>query len=48
MDKTESFLKYVSCNGSSLSINIPTEIINKLKIKKKDMVRVEIKLEKRG
>jgi len=43
----EKFLRIIRKTGTSLGINIPTEIIKLLKLKEDDMVRVAIeKVEK--
>lgn len=38
----ERFVKIVRKNGDSLAINIPSEIIELIGIKERDIVRVEI------
>ena len=38
----ESFVKSIKKSGTSLAINIPSEIIKLLKIKEGDFLRVEI------
>ncbi len=38
----EKFLRIIRKTGTSLGINIPTEIIKLLKLKEDDMVRVAI------
>jgi antitoxin component of MazEF toxin-antitoxin module len=38
----EKFVKSVKESGTSLAINIPSEIVKLLKIKKGDFLRVEI------
>jgi len=38
----EKFVKSVKKSGTSLAINIPSEIVKLLKIKEKDFLRVEI------
>jgi len=44
----EKFIRSVRKSGGSFAINIPSEIIQLLKLKEKDMVRVEIeKLEEK-
>lgn len=43
----EKFLRIIRKTGTSLGINIPTEIIKLLKLKEDDMVRITIgKVEK--
>ena len=45
----EKFLRIIRKTGTSLGINIPTEIIKLLKLKEDDMVRVTIeKVKKSG
>ena len=45
----EKFLRIIRKTGTSLGINIPTEIIKLLKLKEDDMVRVSIeKVKKDG
>ena len=45
----EKFLRIIRKTGTSLGINIPTEIIKLLKLKEEDMVRVTIeKVKKSG
>lgn len=38
----EKFVKSVKKNGSSLAINLPSEIVKLLKIKEGDFLRIEI------
>lgn len=38
----EKFIRAVRKSGTSLSINLPTEVIRILKIKKGDLLRIEI------
>jgi antitoxin component of MazEF toxin-antitoxin module len=38
----EKFVKSVKKNGTSLAINIPSEIVRLLKIKEGEVLRVEI------
>ena len=38
----EKFLRIIRKTGTSLGINIPTEIIKLLKLKEEDMVRITI------
>lgn len=38
----EKFIKSIKKNGSSLAINIPSELAKLLKIKEGDFLRVEI------
>ena len=44
----EQFIRLIRKTGTSLGINIPTEIIQLLKLKENDMLRVTIELIKRG
>lgn len=38
----EKFIKIVRKNGTSLAVNIPSEIVELLKIKEGNMIRAEI------
>ena len=38
----EKFVKSVKRSGTSLAINIPSEIVKLLKIKEEDFLRIEI------
>lgn len=40
--KKEQFIRAIRKSGTSLSINIPPEIIELMKLKKDDILRVEI------
>lgn len=44
----EQFIRMIRKTGTSLGINIPTEIIKLLKLKDDDMVRVTIEKIKKG
>jgi len=44
----EQFIRMIRKTGTSLGINIPTEIIKLLKLKDDDMVRVTVEKIKRG
>lgn len=43
----EKFVKSIKKNGSSLAINLPSEVVKLLKIKEGDFLRVEIEKIKR-
>ena len=45
---SEQFVRIIRKTGSSLGINIPTEIIRLLKLKEDDMVKVSIEKIKKG
>ena len=38
----EKFVKSIKKNGSSLAINIPSEVVKLLKLKEGDFLRIEI------
>ncbi|MBI2134402.1 hypothetical protein HYU09_00280 [Candidatus Woesearchaeota archaeon] len=44
----ERFLRMIRKTGTSLGINIPTEIIKLLRLKEDDMVRITIEKVKKG
>jgi len=44
----EQFIRMIRKTGTSLGINIPTEIIKLLNLKEDDMLRVTIEKIKRG
>ena len=44
----EQFIRMIRKTGTSLGINIPTEIIKLLKLKDDDMVRVTVEKIKKG
>lgn len=44
----EQFIRLIRKTGTSLGINIPTEIIKLLNLKEDDMLRVTIEKIKRG
>jgi antitoxin component of MazEF toxin-antitoxin module len=48
MKGREGFVRYIRKTGTSLGINIPTEIIKILKLKEDEIVRVTIKKIKKG
>lgn len=44
--KEEEFVRIIRSSGGSLSINVPKEVVQLLKLKNGDLVRIRIKKEK--